>query len=296
MSARKPWPLLTFACVLLVGAWLRDPQPAAAGAANRNTPIRYDAAVLRDVAYGAHARQRYDLYAPAQTAGAPTIFYVHGGGWRRGDKIGTLGTKAAHWTAAGAFVASTNYRLVPDADPVEQARDVGRALASAQAQVAKLGGDPNAFVLMGHSAGAHLVALLTSSQDLLRESGAKPVRGQVLLDSGAIDVEATMQLMGKQPLFANAFGQDPAFWRLASPMRQLDARTAPILAVCAQERRESCSNNRAYLAKAQGLGTRTQLMPVALNHAQINRTLGEDNAYTRDVEAFIRGLGLRLLD
>jgi arylformamidase len=286
-----PWPLVAFATVVLAGAWLRDPQPSGAQAASRN-----DAAMLRDVAYGPHARHRYDVYAPAKPMGAPTIFYVHGGGWRRGDKAheGLISTKQRRWTAAGAFVVSTNYRFVPDADPVQQARDVGRAIAAAQTQVAKLGGDPNAFVVMGHSAGAHLVSLLASSPEMLRESGAKPWRGQVLLDSGAIDVVATMRAPRRLGLFETAFGNDPAFWREASPVHRLNGKVVPTLAVCAQERIASCASNRQYLEKAKSFGTRTQLMPVPLNHAQINRNLGEDNTYTRDVEAFIRGLGVRL--
>jgi arylformamidase len=276
--------------LLLLGVWLRDPQPSAAHAATRS-----DAAAMRDIAYGTHARQRYDLYLPAQPKGAPTIFYVHGGGWRRGDKAlaGLIDAKQRRWIDAGAIVISTNYRFVPDADPVEQARDIGRAVASAQAQVAKLGGDPNSFVLMGHSAGAHLVALLASSPNLQRDTGVKLWRGSVLLDSGAIDVVQTMR-SPHAPLFDAAFGSDPTLWEAASPMHQLSGKTAPILAVCASARRVSCAPNQRFLAKAQGFGTRTQLLPTPLNHMQINRDLGQDNDYTREVEAFIRSLGVRL--
>ncbi len=287
---RRPWPLLAFAMLLLLGLLLRDPQPSSVNAATRN-----DAPAMRDIAYGKHPRQRYDLYLPAQPKGAPTIFYVHGGGWRRGDKAirGMIDDKQQRWTAAGAIVVSTNYRFVPDVNPVEQARDIGRAVASAQAQVAKLGGDPNGFVLMGHSAGAHLVALLASSPNLQRETGVKPWRGSVLLDSGAIDVVQTMRLPHAR-LLDNAFGSDPTLWEAASPMQQLSSKTAPILAVCASERRVSCAPNEHFLSKAQSFGTRTQLMSVPLDHAQINRTLGEDNAYTRDVENFIRSVGVSL--
>jgi arylformamidase len=276
--------------LVIFGAWLRDPQPSAAHAA-----MRSDAAVMRDITYGAHARQRYDLYLPAQPKGAPTVFYVHGGGWRRGDKAirGMIDDKQRRWTAAGAIVISTNYRFLPDADPVEQAHDIGRAVASAQAQVAKLGGDPNAFVLMGHSAGAHLVALLASSPSIQRETGVTPWRGSVLLDSGAIDAVQTMRLPHAQ-LFDNAFGSDPTRWEAASPMHQLTNKTAPIMAVCASERRVSCAPNERFLAKAKSFGTRTQLLPKALNHMQINRDLGQDNDYTREVEAFIRSLGVQL--
>jgi arylformamidase len=290
MKTKHPWPLLAFAALLLVGVWLRDPQPAVAQATTR-----HDAAVMRDLAYGPHARQRYDLYLPAKPTGAPTIFFIHGGAWKHGDKsnLGSIRNKARRWTAAGAFVVSTNYRLVPEVNPVEQARDIGRALAAAQAQVAALGGNADDFVLMGHSAGAHLVALLASSPNLMRESGATPWRGSVLLDAGAIDVVQIMRLP-HLPLFDAAFGADPAVWEVASPMQRLSSKTAPILAVCSAERRISCAHNERFLDKAKSFGTRTQLLPMPLNHMQINRELGEDNAYTRDVEAFMRGIGISL--
>ncbi|MFZ2753184.1 MAG: alpha/beta hydrolase [Lysobacteraceae bacterium] len=283
---RHPWPSLAFMLVLTTGALLRDPTPAAAQTT--------DAAAMRDVAYGSHPQQVFDVFLPADPRDAPTIFYVHGGGWQHGDKATGIGTKAARWTAAGAIVISTNYRLVPDADPMEQARDVARSVAKAQALVAERGGDPTSFVLMGHSAGAHLVALLAASPSMARESGATPWRASVLLDSGAVDVVATMHKPLDKPLFERAFGHDAAFWRAASPLHRLQAKTAPILAVCAQERPDSCPNNRTFVDRARGLGGHAELLPKPLSHMEINRDLGEDNDYTREVEAFLRGVGVPL--
>ena len=94
------------------------------------------------------------------------------------------------------------------------------------------------------------------------------------------------------PLFGEAFGKDPAYWRAASPLAQLNARTAPVLAVCASGRRDSCAANRSFLDKAALFGTRTQLLAKPMSHMEINRDLGEDNDYTREVEAFLRGVGV----
>ena len=253
--------------------------------------------VLHDVAYGPDPLQRFDVYLPSRMAGAPLIFYVHGGGWRRGDKAAPnlVDSKQARWTRAGAIVVSANYRLLPDAAPLQQARDVASALAAAQATVAKLGGDADKAVLIGHSAGAHLVALLDASPALAREAGARPWKGSILLDSAAVDVVAIMSAP-HLPLYDQAFGGDPAQWRASSPAQLLHAAGAPILAVCSSLRRQSCAQNEAFLQKAARLGTRTQLLPEALTHGQINQLLGEDNAYTRAVEAFIRSLGIRLGD
>lgn len=284
---RSPWPGLAFALLLALGVVFRQPAPAAAQAST--------APAMREIAYGAHPAQRFDVYLPAQAKGAAAIFYVHGGGWRRGDKAmrGLIEAKQKRWTAAGAIVISTNYRMLPETDPLEQARDIARAVAKAQAMVATLGGDPDGFVLMGHSAGAHLVGLLAASPKMAREFGVKPWRASVLLDGGAIDTEATMQ--GRNlPLFDQAFGDDPAYWRAASPVAQIDAKTAPVLAVCASGRRDSCPANRVFLDKAARYGTRTQLLAKPLSHMEINRDLGEDNDYTREVEAFLRSVGVAL--
>lgn len=294
MSARRVAPLLFLAILIsTTSSWT----PAAAMQPTAAAVPAADSRALRDIAYGPDPRQRFDVYLPAHMVGAPLIFFVHGGGWRRGDKAapGLMDNKQARWTAAGAVVVSTNYRLLPDADPLQQARDVALALAAAQSTVARLGGDPDQSVLIGHSAGAHLVALLDASPQLAREAGARPWKGSILLDSAAVDVVAIMSAR-HPPLYDAAFGDDPAQWRASSPTQLLHAAGAPILAVCSTQRRRSCAQNEAFLQKAARLGTRTQLLREPLSHGQVNRELGDDNAYTRTVEDFIRSLGIRLGD
>lgn len=245
-------------------------------------------------AYGPHRLQRYDLYRPARIdRDTPTVLFVHGGGWAFGDKRHAIDAKRERWVAAGAIVVSTNYRLLPDADPLEQARDVARALASVQRRVAALGAHPSRIALMGHSAGAHLSALVAVSPTLQREAGVQPWAATVLLDSAALDVPAIMATSPSR-LHRRAFGGDLAYWRAVSPRHRIEGPTAPVLAVCASAREHACPHNRSLLDALAARGTRTKLQPEALSHAEINRTLGEDNAYTRAVEAFLREAGLSL--
>jgi acetyl esterase/lipase len=253
------------------------------------------ARVLRDVAYGGDPRQRFDVYVPRVARDAPVIFLVHGGGWRNGDKAmdGVVENKVARWVPHGVTIVSTNYRMLPDADPLVQARDVAAALAAAQRKVATLGGNPDRFVLMGHSAGGHLVALLAAAPEMAREAGARPWLGTVLLDAGTVDVVAKMQ-QRHFPLFDQAFGNDARFWTSVSPMQQLHARPAPILAVCSSQRTDSCPPNRRFVDKVRGLGGRAELLPQALSHRDINVRLGEENNYTLAIEHFLRSLGVRV--
>ena len=275
----------------LANAGLRDRIAQRRAAA----PSVAGAQVLHDVAYGTDPRQRFDVYLPRGAHDAPVVFMVHGGGWRNGDKAmdGVVDYKVARWVPRGLIVVSANYRMLPDADPLVQARDVATALAAAQRKVATLGGNPDRFVLMGHSAGGHLVALLAAAPEIAREAGARPWLGTVLLDAGTVDVVAKMR-QRHLPLFDHAFGDDPRFWASASPMQRLHARPAPILAVCSSQRTDSCPPNRRFAEKVRSLGGRAELLPQALSHRDINVQVGEENAYTRAVERFLRSLGVRM--
>lgn len=253
--------------------------------------------VLRDVAYGADDEQRFDVYLPrgTQLQNAPVILMVHGGGWYRGDKAmkSVVENKAKHWVGKGYVFISTNYRLVPKAAPVEQAEDVARALGVAQRRAASWGGDPSRFILMGHSAGAHLVALLAAEPEKARQHGAQAWLGTVMLDGAALDVVEVME-QRHAPLFDNAFGSDPRYWRRASPYHQLTAGAAPMLMVCSTQRPAACPQAENFSARAATLGIRAHVSRQDLSHREINMLLGEPGResarYTAAVDAFIQSL------
>ncbi|MDE2441343.1 MAG: alpha/beta fold hydrolase [Betaproteobacteria bacterium] len=241
-----------------------------------------------DVPYGPAPEQRFDLYSPTQGNDAPLILMVHGGAWRLGDKeMGrVVDNKVARWVPRGIAFASLNYRMQPKAPPLEQARDVARALAAIQHDAKKLGIDRDNIILMGHSAGAHLIALLAARPDLLDEAGARPWRGTVLLDSGALDVPAIMN--GRHlPLYDRAFGNNPADWLAASPYQQLHQATGPILAVCSSRRANSCQQAENFVVKAQELGTKAATLPLDKTHVEINAQLGDEATYTEEVERYL---------
>ena len=249
-----------------------------------------DTRVERDIAYGAHPKQRYDVYVPAHAApAAPILFMVHGGGWRIGDKAspGVVGDKAAHWLGKGFVFVSVNNRLLPDADPLQQARDVATALADVQKRASTWGADPKRVILMGHSAGAHLVALLGTSPTLLTEAGALRPLGVVSLDSAAMDVPSMMASPRLPKLYPDAFGSDPAFWASVSPYQQVTPRALPMLVVCSSRRVDSCPQGRALASKAGKMGIPMHVLPEDLSHAQINHTLGRPSDYTRQVSDWI---------
>ncbi len=250
------------------------------------------AATTRDIAYGSDPRQRLDVYAPDDAHGAPVILMVHGGGWHRGDKASrdVVGMKADRWLPRGLIVVSVNYRMRPDADPLQQANDVARALAFVQSHATTWGGEATKIILMGHSAGAHLVALLTAEPALAQRAGTAPWLGTVSIDSGAINVPAIMQRR-HLPLYDTAFGADPRFWQTVSPLHALSSQALPLLAICSTVRPDHpCIEAHAYARKAAVVGVRAEVLEQPLDHMHINRELGMDSQYTRAVEQFMASL------
>lgn len=248
--------------------------------------------VLRDLAYGPSPRQAIDVYLPAGATAAPLVVMVHGGAWRFGDKAESrvVDNKVARWLPRGIGVVSVNYRLLPQAGVVQQAEDVAAALAFVQRQAPEWGADPREIILMGHSAGAHLVALLGARPARVIAAGGSPWRGTVALDSAALDVEA---LMGRhhQRFHDRAFGKDPAQWAALSPRVQAGTGATPMLLVCSTERADRpCDDARAMAATLAAQGAPARLQPEARSHRDINSTLGLANDYTRAVEAFMAGL------
>lgn len=255
-----------------------------------------NAATTHNVAYGNDPRQQLDVYAPDVVHAAPVILMVHGGGWRRGDKTsrGVVSNKADRWLARGLIVVSINYRMRPDADPWQQASDVARALAFVQSHASGWGGDATKIILMGHSAGAHLVALLTADPALAHRAGAQPWLGTVSIDSGALDVPAIMQRHHLQ-LYDTAFGADPRFWQTVSPLHVLSSRALPLLAICSTVRPDHpCTEAHAYARKAADLGVRADVLEQPLDHMHINSQLGTNGQYTAAVERFMASLDASL--
>lgn len=250
--------------------------------------------LISDLPYGPHELQRMDVYLPStpHMKSAPVVFMVHGGGWRRGDKNGrgVVTNKMERWVTKGFFFISVNYRLLPDTAPIAQAHDVARALGVAQRHAAEWGGDASKFIVMGHSAGAHLVALLGASPASAISDGAQQRwLGTIPLDSAALNVVDIMQAPHPD-LYDDAFGDKPAYWLAASPYHALQAIATPMLPVCSIRRDDACPQAHAFAAKANRLGVRAQVLEQDLSHGEINDQLGLPGPYTDAVETFMGSL------
>ncbi|WP_228897152.1 alpha/beta hydrolase [Acidovorax sp. Leaf73] len=314
MSLRRTLTLTTLAALTLATASVQAQTTAHNGGRLRAliaqkqaaaAPAALSAGVQRiaDVPYGTDPAQRMDVYVPtspttgtnslvASAVRAPVIFMVHGGGWRHGDKAmgRVVQEKVNRWVPKGFILISINYRMLPDAPVAVQERDVQAALMAAQQHAGTWGGDPNRFILMGHSAGAHLVALLNARAPQALREGAWPWLGTVSLDSAMMNVPARMRAP-HLPLYDDAFGTDPAYWVAMSPFHQWTAGAPPMQMVCSTQRADDpCQQSDAMARHVRNQGGRAEVLPQDLDHGEINAQLGLESDYTRAVEAFMGSL------
>lgn len=233
----------------------------------------------REEAYGPDRLQKVEWVLPADAKGkAPLLLFVHGGGWSIGDKRMDAADKGRHFTGTGWAFASTNYRLVPQASVEQQAADVAAAVAHLRRQP---GIDPDRIVLMGHSAGAHLAALVGSDPTYLKAVGVplSAVRGVVLLDGAGYDIPAQIRDARNraQAMYTQAFGTDPKRQAALSPVSHAGAPNAAAWLILPVERRaDSRAQSEALAAALKAGGARVDLLPQAgKTHMTLNRELGD---------------------
>jgi arylformamidase len=203
-------------------------------------------------AYGSNPKQRLDLVKPVGVTKAQLLLFVHGGGWSIGDKAHAAPEKARWANSRGWAFASANYRLVPQATVEQQAADVASAIAWLRANAAKEGLDPDRIVLMGHSAGAHLVALVGTDPRYLQTAGVpmSAIKGVVLLDGAGYDVpsQASAEMNLVKPMYEAAFGSDPKRQAALSPTRNAAApNVARWLILPIERRQDSQAQSRGWL-------------------------------------------------
>jgi acetyl esterase/lipase len=139
-------------------------------------------------------RQVLDIYSPKGAKNLPVVFWIHGGGWQGGDKK-DVQLKPQAFNEKGFVFVSTNYRLLPAVEMETIFRDVARAAGWVHQHIAEYGGDPKRMLIMGHSAGAQLAALLCTDERYLKAEGVPlaDVKGCVPVDGDTYDVPAIIE-------------------------------------------------------------------------------------------------------
>lgn len=148
------------------------------------------AKVTRELAYGNHARNVLDVYAPTAAGAAPVVLFLHGGAFVDGQKDRTAEVYSnVCWYFARHGIVGVNleHRLAPEFKYPSGAQDVAAAVAWARANIGRFGGDPGRIFLMGHSAGAAHVGCYAYDK-LLQPAGGPGIAGLIVV-SGRVRTE-----------------------------------------------------------------------------------------------------------
>jgi acetyl esterase/lipase len=128
---------------------------------------------VTDLPYGPSPRERLDVYSPKDAMNRPVVIFWYGGSWAMGKKSQYRFVGAA-LAERGFVTVIADYRLYPEVRFPQIMDDGANAVAWVQKHAQEFGGDPNRLVLMGHSAGAHMAALLALNDAYILKAGVRP--------------------------------------------------------------------------------------------------------------------------
>ncbi|MBA2648150.1 MAG: alpha/beta hydrolase [Legionella sp.] len=145
------------------------------------TITRKGYSVYYDLDYGMKPRQKLDVYVPEKLSSNPTtLIFFYGGSWQFGDKnmYRFLGQAFA---SKGYISVIVNYRLYPEVYFPEFVEDGAKAIRWVHNNIPKYGGRANNIFIAGHSAGAHIAALLITDEHYLKHVGGNRswIRGMI---------------------------------------------------------------------------------------------------------------------
>jgi len=260
--------------------------------------------VARNVPYAepAHERQVLDIYAPKGAKDLPVVFWIHGGGWQAGDKTSVQGKPQAFVDKGFVFV-STNYRLLPHVDMGTIVRDVAKSIHWVHDHIAEHGGDPKRIIVMGHSAGAQLAALICTDERYLKAEGLslEIIKGCVPVDGDTYDVPmmieagaARRKALGQpNPKFGHfeKFGSDPVKHRDFSAVNHItrDKGISPFLLLHVADHPDTTAQAKRLGSVLTAAGIKATVYGAAdTNHTKINDNLGQsDDPSTKVLFEFV---------
>ena len=258
--------------------------------------------VTSDIAYAkAHERQVLDVYAPEGAKNLPVVFWIHGGGWQAGNKS-MVGVKPKAFTTAGFVFVSINYRLLPTVDMTALTSDVATALGWVHTNIATYGGDPTRMLVMGHSAGGQLAALMCTDDKYAKAHGfsLSAIKGCVPVDADTFDIPAIIEVAETRarvhhlPMPTNGhrqkFGNDPEKHRDFSAVTHVAANKGipPFLILHIAANADTGAQARRLAAVLQAAGISAKVVSRDTTHEGLNDEIGvPDDPITKEVFSFV---------
>lgn len=178
----------------------------------------------KDLNYNTHG-QTLDIYLPQARDKRTAIMFIHGGGFKEGDKE-QMSAYAALYAQAGFVTTSINYRLTPNHFFPAAVSDAKDALSWMHEHAEEYGYDTNKIVLVGYSAGGTLALNLGLADDT---NVAAVISSAPATDLGVLMLpvpnETPIHKQLRQDLTVYMNGLDP---RLASPIYQVSDNDPPV--------------------------------------------------------------------
>jgi arylformamidase len=252
------------------------------------------AEVFSDVSYGDLPQQKLDIYKPdvESEGGSPVIVYIHGGAWRMGSK--SIGKKhGSFYSAKGIILVSIDYRLLPDARHPDQVKDCAAAAAWVAKHIGEYGGDPSKMYLAGHSAGAHLAALLTTTDKYLSQYGLSATLFKAVFPLDTASFDFSIPPDGKLERFmkrtiADVFGTSKEALEEASPTYLAYHDTAlkpPFILFVTSNRPDAVAQTQAFEIALKNVGTPVKTFVIeGKTHMEMNAGMSEpDSPISREI-------------
>ncbi len=273
--------LLALLAVLLCGG--------CSGQQRINAFVPHDGYTLNaDLVYDAARDLRLDVYAPKPAHQAPVVVFFHGGRWSEGSKDGYRFVGQA--LAEQGFVAVIpNYRLYPSVRFPAFVHDAAQALRWTHDHIPRYGGDSTALFVMGHSAGAHLAAMLALDDSYLRAAGSS--RAWL---SGMIGLAGPYDFLPLEDADLRDIFGPPERYQESQPIYHVDGKNPPLLLVHGENDTSVNIRNTRNLATAVRLagGVVETIIYPKMSHTWIIATLAAPLRHQSDVleqvSAFIR--------
>jgi acetyl esterase/lipase len=206
------------------------------------SPIGTCPTVLEQIPYVEHLapqtlrQQSLDIYHPGKPedgANPMLVVFIHGGYWMESDDFYQIGTTIGKvFQNQGIVVASVRYRLAPANKHPTQVKDVAAAIAFLYKHASEYGFDRERIILIGHSSGAHIAALLALDPQYLGEYKLAPIStfAGVIAVSGIYDVRPEAAPTKRHVRWYNqVFGNDAAQRITASPLTHVANEAPPFL-------------------------------------------------------------------
>ncbi len=191
---------------------------------------------IKDLAYADKGeRNLLDIYRPAnKDKPHDVIIFIHGGSWRSSKKD-TYWFLGRNFARKGKVFVAINYPLAPEYQYQEMGYDCAKAIKWVRDSISKYGGNPDRILLMGHSAGGHLAALVNQDPKYFAKAGIKnPIKGVILNDPFGLDIYQYLKAQINTddeyvPGFLQVFSKDEKAWKDASPMLKIDQIKNPYM-------------------------------------------------------------------